>query len=205
MRKIIGVESSAVAVSAMDSAPASAAPQDQVTGSGQVDFGGSPGQTIVNGPGTPTDAHGQLKIQIPGLPAFADVDVNIDCVNVVGNIAVVSGTVVEPDPSSPFRPGHASFQDNGTPGNGTGDPANGGLGGRRRGCGYSSAISKVGCPHGDHVVGGVAQPKAGAKSGRFRHYRKHLQADSKWVGRVPFKRSRVKCEAGPERPQEASR
>lgn len=133
MRKIIGVESSAIAVSAMDSAPASAAPQDQVTGSGQVDFGGISGQMIVDGHGTPTDAHGHMKIQIPDLPAFADVDVNIDCVNVVGNIAVVSGTVVNPDPSSPFRFAHARVQDNGTAGNGTGDLANAGLSGRRRG------------------------------------------------------------------------
>src|SRR5690349_17757629 len=103
MRKIIGVESSAAAVPGMDSAPVTAAPQDQVTGSGQVDFGEIFGQMIVDGHGPSADAHGHMKIQIPDLPAFADVDVNIDCVNVVGNIAVVSGTVVNPDPSSPFR------------------------------------------------------------------------------------------------------
>ena len=133
MRKIVGAESSAVAVSAMDSAPTSAAPQDQVTGSGQVDCGGISGQMDVHGPGTPTDAHGHMRIQIPDLPAFADIDVDIDCVNVVGNIAVVSGAVVNPDPSRPFRFTHAGFPDDGTPGNGTGDPANAGLGGRRRG------------------------------------------------------------------------
>ena len=65
MRKIIGAEPSAGAVSAMASAPASAAPQDQVMGSGQVDSGGTHGQTIVDGHGTPTDAHGHMKIQIP--------------------------------------------------------------------------------------------------------------------------------------------
>src|SRR4051812_37834059 len=130
MRKIIGAESSAVAVTAMAAGRTGAAPQDQGTESGQVDAGGVAGQTSADGHGTPTDPHGHMKIQIPDIPAFADVDVTIDCVNVVGNIAVVSGTVVNPDPSSPFRYAHAGFQDDGTPGNGTGDLANAGLSGR---------------------------------------------------------------------------
>jgi len=133
MGKIIGVESSAVAVSGMDSAPASTAPQDQITGSGHVDSGGAFAQMVVDGQGTPTDAHGQMKIQIPDLPAFADVEVDIDCVDVVGNIAVVSGTVVNADPSSPFRSAHASIQDDGTPSNGTGDLKDPRISGRRRG------------------------------------------------------------------------
>jgi hypothetical protein len=133
MRKIIGAESSAVAVTAMAAGPASAEPRDRVTGSGQADAGGSAGHVNVEGHGTPTDPHGHMKIQIPEIAAFADVDVSIDCVNVVGNIAVVSGTVVNPDPPSPFRFAHANFQDDGTPGNGTGDLGNAGLSGRRRG------------------------------------------------------------------------
>ncbi|MGC5169594.1 hypothetical protein ACLQ2Q_02975 [Microbacterium sp. DT81.1] len=94
MRKVIAVTLSALGIIVWSATPATAATEDFVAGSGAVIFaGGSPGHVRVVGYGTTTDAHGRYKIHIPDHPLYQDVAGTIDCVNVVGNEAVVSGPV----------------------------------------------------------------------------------------------------------------
>jgi hypothetical protein len=82
-----------MAIGAAVPAIAGAAPDDFVTGAGQVDFG-TLGTVRFSGHGTPTDAHGMMRIDIPGLTG--EVEGSIDCVNVQGNRANISGALAEP-------------------------------------------------------------------------------------------------------------
>ena len=52
-----------------DSAVASPTPQDQVTGSGKLEFGVKFGQAIINGHGSATHARGLIKLRLPIKPA----------------------------------------------------------------------------------------------------------------------------------------
>jgi hypothetical protein len=121
-----------------------AAAQNQVTGSGMIDFGGLAGQVIINAHGTVNDAHGNIKFRIPDFPAFADAEATVTCLNVVGNTAILSGPVKNPDPASGFAFMQATVVDNGTPGNGVGpDLADATLADFELGCAFtfSGAIS----------------------------------------------------------------
>lgn len=120
MRKKIAAAVAALGMSVLMAAPATAAPQDQVTGSGKINFGIGEGQLIVNAHGTPTDAHGHLRVRIPGSGFFEDIKADVTCVNVQGNLATVSGRITNPNPNDPFQFQYIRFSvlDNGTPGNG---------------------------------------------------------------------------------------
>lgn len=142
MRKSLAVFVSALGMAALIAAPAAAAPQNSVTGSGKVNFGIGMGQLIVDGHGTPTDAHGRLKVRIPDT-LFADIDAEVTCVNVVGNQATVSGRLINPDPASNFQYVQFTVIDNGTPGHGTPDLADGFLSGTDLGCANFFAIDPV--------------------------------------------------------------
>jgi len=87
-----------MAIGAAVPAIAGAAPDDLVTGAGQVDFG-TLGTVRFSGHGTVTDAHGVMRIDIPG--QIGDVEGSIDCVNVQSNRANISGTLAEPPVALP--------------------------------------------------------------------------------------------------------
>jgi hypothetical protein len=79
-------------------AVASATPDDLVTGAGEVDFG-TLGRVGFTGHGTATDAHGTMRIDIPTF--IGDVEGRIDCVNVQGSRANISGTFAQPPVAFP--------------------------------------------------------------------------------------------------------
>ncbi len=64
-----------------------------MTAAGEVDFG-TLGRVGFTGHGTTTDAHGTMRIDIPAF--IGDVEGRIDCVNVQGNRANISGTFAQP-------------------------------------------------------------------------------------------------------------
>jgi hypothetical protein len=79
-------------------AVANASPDDLVTGAGEVDFG-TLGRVDFTGHGNATDAHGMMRIDIPAF--IGDVEGRIDCVNVEGNRANISGTFAQPPVAFP--------------------------------------------------------------------------------------------------------
>lgn len=142
MLKIPVAVMSAFATAAFIASPATAAPEDSVTGSGKINFGIGTGQLIVSGHGTPLDAHGRMKIRIPDSP-FADLDARVTCVNVEGNLATVSGRIINPDPSVGFRYVLFTILDNGAPGQGTPDLADAYLTHKDPGCEHFAATGPV--------------------------------------------------------------
>jgi hypothetical protein len=142
MRKMPAIILSAIAATAFIAPPATAAPQDSVTGAGKINFDIGTGQLVVNGHGTPTDAHGRMKIRIPD-SIFADIDAEVTCVNVEGNLATVSGRLINPDPSAGFQYVLFTVLDNGAPGQGTPDLADGFLSPTDPGCAHFVATGPV--------------------------------------------------------------
>jgi hypothetical protein len=89
----------AVGTCAAVPAVASAAPDDLVSGAGEVDFG-TLGRVSLTGHGTATDAQGTMRIDIPAFLGDAAYG-TIDCVNVQGNRANVSGRFAQPPVAFP--------------------------------------------------------------------------------------------------------
>jgi hypothetical protein len=113
MRRGIG---SFIAVAALAAAPAaaSAAPQDFTSGSASYECQQDCGADLTwTGHGTPADARGQARIHQPSV--FIHSKATVDCVDVDGNRATISGRVEEPSGATdgPFYA--IRVEDNGPP------------------------------------------------------------------------------------------
>jgi hypothetical protein len=94
---------------------ASADPRDMASGAGTfMSFDQGPVKVNFTGHGTPTDASGQVHIDWPGLAGFADLKGKVDCLNVNGRDAALSGELDEPahTPFGDFPYFHLSVRDN---------------------------------------------------------------------------------------------
>lgn len=116
MRRLAGV---LFAVGALVAGPstAAAAPVDFTSGSASfVCLQNCGGHVSFTGHGTPTDAHGNVHFDAPGL--FLGPRGSVDCVAVAGNRATVSGVLEKPGPGleGPFYA--LEVEDNGSPGAG---------------------------------------------------------------------------------------
>jgi hypothetical protein len=107
-------------------AAASAAPEDFASGAGDLSFPGrlGPGHISFTGHGTPTDAHGQIHIDIPGSVFFESLKGKVNCVFVNGNEANLSGELTR-GPAGPPAPRFFVLfvRDNGNPSGATRDQA----------------------------------------------------------------------------------
>lgn len=98
--------------------PAVAAPMDQVTGSGKVDFGETTAHLTISATGTATKARGHVKFDYPTpyTDDFKDLKAEVTCVRVQGNMASVTARIIDPDPDTFIEYIEVTVQDNGTPG-----------------------------------------------------------------------------------------
>jgi hypothetical protein len=113
MRPLIGT-TVVLGALAFAAGPANAAPQDFASGSASfVCLEDCSGSLAFTGHGTPADAHGTVKIDIPSTIQSRG---SVDCVAVDGNRATISGVLDKPSPGldGPFYA--LQVEDNGSPG-----------------------------------------------------------------------------------------
>jgi hypothetical protein len=106
----------AIAIGALGLAPAaaSAAPQDFTSGSASYECVQTCGADLMwTGHGTPADAWGQARIDQPGV--FIKSKATVDCVDVDGNRATISGRVEEPSGATDGEFYAIQVEDNGPP------------------------------------------------------------------------------------------